>query len=239
MSSKNVTNRIISYIAQNISEGTWKTGERIASENEICQALNVGRMSVRNALQHFIALGVLESRQGKGTFLLRNDVSALFGESHVNETLVKSPETIADMKHLLQFRALLEPEICEVVAPTMPEEVISHLEALLALMQRAIADTNAFVNADMEFHITICRSYGNPIVDTIMEEIERSKLDSYTMLNHTVGSYGGLYYHSLLLDAFKKHDGKRARSVMREHLEHSIGDLDLGAEPEKYESKLS
>ena len=94
-------------------------------------------------------------------------------------------------------------------------------------MQKAISDTNAFVNADMEFHMTICEGFGNPIVCAIMEDIERKKLDSYTLLNHTVGSYGGIYYHSLLLDAFKKHDGKRARSIMREHLQHTIGDLDL------------
>ena len=96
-------------------------------------------------------------------------------------------------------------------------------------MQRAIKDTNAFVNADMEFHLAICKALRNPILNSIMEELMRQRLSSYQQLNQVVGSYGGIYYHSLIIDALKKHNGKHAYNVMKEHLEHSIDDLSLEA----------
>ena len=42
------------------------------------------------------------------------------------------------------------------------------------------------------------------------------------MLILSNGYYGGIYYHGILLDAFRKHDGKRARIMMEEHLQHAI-----------------
>ena len=76
MREKNVTNRVIAYVNENIQSGNWKVGDKLPSEHEICNTLDVSRISVRSALQHFIALGVLRSVQGKGTFLINDDTSA-------------------------------------------------------------------------------------------------------------------------------------------------------------------
>ena len=83
MREKNVTNRVIAYVNENIQSGNWKVGDKLPSEHEICNTLDVSRISVRSALQHFIALGVLRSVQGKGTFLINDDTSA-FAVAGVN-----------------------------------------------------------------------------------------------------------------------------------------------------------
>ena len=225
MKEKNVTNKIIAYITDNIQDGTWKIGDKLPSENEICRTMGVSRISVRSALQQFTALGILKSSQGKGTFLINNDVSAFAPLTHMEEKDAAQPDNIRQMKYLLEFREMIEPEICARVAKIADQKLLDKLEALLELMQRAIKDTNAFVNADMEFHMTICEALGNPITNSIMSEVGRSRLNSYIHLNETVGSYGGIYYHALLLDALRKKNSKRAYSIMKEHLEHSIGDL--------------
>jgi GntR family transcriptional repressor for pyruvate dehydrogenase complex len=233
MKNQSVTNRIIASITQKIKDGEWKKGDRISSENELCQELSASRVSVRGALQHFIALGILKSYRGKGTFVINDDISAFEGTpdnhpgSPLNEISLKTPQTISEMKDLLRFRSLIEPEVCAAVAPTASAALIHHLEQLLSLMNRAIKDTNAFVNADMEFHMAICHAINNPILDSIMDEVARQHLNNYLDLNKTVGSYGGIYYHTLILDALKKHDAKRARHIMKEHLDNSIGDLYL------------
>jgi GntR family transcriptional repressor for pyruvate dehydrogenase complex len=231
MSEKQVTNKIIAYITKNIQDGTWQLGSKIPSEKAFCEALGVSRISVRSAIQQFIALGILESHQGKGTFIINNDASAFTGtaSSGAVTASVKTPETVEEMRDLLKFRALIEPEVCAEVAPSASPELVAKLEALLAVMQRAIKDTNAFVNADMEFHLAICKALRNPILNSIMEELMRQRLSSYQQLNQVVGSYGGIYYHSLIIDALKKHNGKHAYNVMKEHLEHSIDDLSLEA----------
>ena len=64
-----VTGKIAHYIRKNIRNGNWTVGEKIPSENQLCEELGVSRVSVRSALQQFIALGILESVHGKGTFV--------------------------------------------------------------------------------------------------------------------------------------------------------------------------
>ena len=52
----------------------------------------------------------------------------------------------------------------------------------------------------------------------------KSRLGKMLILSN--GYYGGIYYHGILLDAFRKHDGKRARVMMEEHLQHGLYDLE-------------
>ena len=59
-----------SYLKEQIDSGAWKAGEKIPSENTLTKELGVSRASVRDAIRYFAGQGVLESRHGKGTFLL-------------------------------------------------------------------------------------------------------------------------------------------------------------------------
>lgn len=226
----NVTNRIMAYIAKNIQKKNWTVGEKIPSENEICKTLGVSRVSVRRALQQFIALGILESSQGKGTFLKNDDMSAFSDPTVVNEEIAERPESLIEMTDLLEFRLIIEPEVCAKVAADASLELITRLEELLEQMQKSIKDTDEFVRADMKFHLAICEAVGNPIMTSVMVDIGSKKQELYKHLNHVVGSYGGIYYHTLILDALRKHDQKRAYNIMKEHLEHSIGDLAIDFE---------
>lgn len=225
----NVTSRIIAYIKNNIKKGTWQVGDKLPSENEMCRLLNVSRISVRSALQQFIALGILESMHGKGTFLISNDLS-VFGDEDSGISLMKTPESIADMKYLLEFRSLMEPEICSAVTAKATPELIERLIVDLDRMRESVGDSAAFIQADMDFHFELSMATENPVTVAIMSEILGNKKESYQMLNHTVGYYGGIYYHTLLLDAIKRKDTKSARNLMLEHLQHSIGDLELEEE---------
>ncbi len=227
----NVTSRIIAYIKQNIQKGTWEVGDKLPSENEICKLLDVSRVSVRSALQHFITLGILKSVHGKGTFLVSNDL-LVFGDGEENEK-GESTESITAMKHLLEFRSLIEPEICNMVVEKATPEMIDKMAKTLEIMRESVGNRNAFIQADMDFHLELCMATENPLVISIMSMVLGNKKESYQMLNHTVGYYGGIYYHTLLLEATKKRDAKQARNLMLEHLQHSIGDLSL--QEEKYQ----
>src|SRR5690242_20807564 len=56
---------LISYVVH----GTWKTGDRIPPERELCQQLGIARTSLREALKAMELIGMLESRVGDGTFV--------------------------------------------------------------------------------------------------------------------------------------------------------------------------
>lgn len=218
-----VTAKICRYICENIQMGVWVVGQKIPGENQLCAKLNVSRVSVRNALQQFIALGILESIRGKGTYLISDDLS-MFLPVPGSET--KSLEQVQTMKYILEFRCHIEPDICGQVAKNASPELIARLSALLNTMQTSVGKSLDFVQADVEFHMEICRACNNPITISIMNEIFQRRADLGHMVNLATGYYGGVYYHSIILDAIKKHDEKHARALMLEHLQRGILDID-------------
>src|ERR1700755_2426354 len=56
---------LISYVVN----GTWKAGDRIPPERELCQQLGIARTSLREALKAMELIGMLDSRVGDGTFV--------------------------------------------------------------------------------------------------------------------------------------------------------------------------
>jgi GntR family transcriptional regulator, transcriptional repressor for pyruvate dehydrogenase complex len=66
---KTLSDKIVDQIKECIISGEWKPGERIPSENDLTKQLNVSRISVRDAIQRLIGMGVLKVRVGEGTFV--------------------------------------------------------------------------------------------------------------------------------------------------------------------------
>lgn len=221
--TKNVTSRVVNYMKKNIRDGIWPVGGKIPSENELCRELGVSRISVRSALQQFIALHILQSQHGKGTFVLSDDLS-VFGYG------LPSDKNFSDMKQMLEFRLLIEPEVCSIVAQQITPETLEKLSFYLEKMKAEIGHGENFVHSDMDFHQEICNVMNNTVLKTVMSDILKQKSERHVQLNNAVGYYGGIYYHTLLLDALQKHDGKRARSIMREHLQKGIEDLEIDNE---------
>ena len=63
--------QVTSALAQYVADASLKTGDRLPAERELMAALAVGRSTIREAIRHFQALGVIETRKGSGTYLLR------------------------------------------------------------------------------------------------------------------------------------------------------------------------
>lgn len=217
-----VTSKIVRYICKNIESGVWMVGDKISSENQLCKELGVSRISVRSAIQQLNALGIMESVRGKGTFLISDDLS-IFSLETVGK--IENKESLQSMRYMLEFREMIEPDICGKAAANATPELVAQLEKLLDTMRNCVGKNEPFVEADMDFHLEICRTSENPFIVRVMSDIFRKRTDLGQMLNLANGYYGGIYYHGLLLDAFKKRDGKKARALMAEHLQRGIEDL--------------
>ena len=219
-----VTAGIVRYLRKNIRDGVWKPGDRIPSENELCAILDVSRVSVRSALRQMIALGILKSIRGKGTYLLSNDLS-VFGDMETLSYGDSDDDLLTEVRQVLEFRMFLEPLVCAEAARRAGTDALERLAGLLEKMQKTIGRSIEFVTADMEFHMEIAKTVGNPLLIKILSELMGQKADAYTRLNRAVGYYGGIYYHTLILDALIKKDPKRAEALMTEHLQRSLEEI--------------
>lgn len=212
----NITHQVIAYLKENIENMSWKAGTKIPSENMLTEILGVSRASVRVAIQQFIAIGVLESVHGKGTFVKTNDMNAFV--NNVNSSVTH--DDCKDINKVLEFRKIVEPECCYLAAKRASEENIENMRQYLELMrQSAGRDTETFVRVDMQFHIELCKASGNPLILKCLSEVFDQTVMNHKQINQVFGSSDSIYYHTLLLRAMEEKDEKAARKLMVKHLE--------------------
>lgn len=212
---KNITNQIVNYIRENIENGVWGVGEKIASEHELSATLNVSRASVRFAIQQWIALGVLESIQGKGTYVqmlpfeeIEKRLSNFYSNSEVNE--------------LLEFRRVIEVETCRQVAKKITPAALNKLELYLKNMRDNPDKSDIFIASDIKFHREILKAMGNRLILQSLDCVSAEMKKQQIIFNTTKGVKSAVIYHSQILEALKNGDGNRAAEVMAEHIDTLI-----------------
>ena len=207
----NVTEQVIEYLKTNIQRGVWKPGEKIASENELTNILSVSRASVRHAIQQLIAVGVLESYQGKGTFVKSMPIDFInenFDHLYVN----------AEILQLMEFRQIIEVASCKLAAERITEEGLRNLEFYYSKMKQAPKFSGEFIRNDMEFHMEILRATKNNLVIRSMEHVIQEVEKQQELYNTEAGVKRAIRYHGEILEALRRSDGERAAEVMVAHL---------------------
>lgn len=228
ISHSNITEQIVEYFKENIISGNWSTGEKIPSENQLRETLGVSRASIRTAIQHFVGIGVLESRQGKGTFLLDDQIEErLGGEDKI------TAEDCKNIEKVLEFRKIVESGTCYLAAKYKKPQLIEELRGYLQEMHENEGKREAFVTADIKFHEAISRACENPLLEKTLSKVFEETRKNHNQMNQLFGYHDGLYYHTLILKAIEKGDSDRAREIMYEHLQNAINKVMDGENTQK------
>ncbi len=67
--TESLRSQVYVQLKSKLMEGVWKIGEKMPSENELCESFGVSRVTVRAALQQLGILGLVETKHGGGTFV--------------------------------------------------------------------------------------------------------------------------------------------------------------------------
>ncbi|MCD7895190.1 MAG: FCD domain-containing protein [Planctomycetaceae bacterium] len=212
--------KVIDYLKRNIANTTWRIGDKIPSEHELTREIGVSRASIRMAIQQFIALGIMESHHGKGTFIVSSNLNPI----------ATNPNSISeiqcrDIKKVLEFRAILEPEAAFLAVGNADDRVVANLKRHLDDLVGSIGDSEEFVRHDMLFHLEISRASDNPLVEKSLRDVFAETLHNHKQINDIFGFKDGVYYHSLIHKAFESRDPNLARNLMAEHLNQALDQL--------------
>lgn len=146
-----------------IASGKLKEGDKLPSENDMAAMFGVSRLTVRLAIQKLNAMGVLETRQGSGTYVKHfsfekylADASLLFEES-------------GDMEDICEFRRMLEPKCAELAVKNASKAEVDELFVLSEKYKRVWQDRSIprddwfkiVADADLAIHEHICRMSHN------------------------------------------------------------------------------
>lgn len=200
--------------------GTWKPGEKLPSENDLCKSLGVSRVTVRAAIQQLEILGLIETRHGGGNFVKEyspaNAIDTFHPPLRINEN--------QDIITVLEYRKIIEKGTIGLVAEKITAEEIAQLEENYALMV-SFSDKNQpqkQAEIDHLFHSQLAQIAGNPIVIKVYEIINVILASTMVEIVQLLGTDMGLHYHRVLIDALKAGDKARCESMMEEHIEQTI-----------------
>lgn len=148
--------QVIHQLCQSIANGEYPIGSRLPPEPELMQAFRVGRSTVREAIRALAHAGLLQVRQGRGTYVRAHP--------HERETLTDILRR-AHIVEVYEVRRALEPESARLAAQRRTPAHLERLHTLLHQRERCRIqnDQQGFLEADISFHITIAEAAGNSV----------------------------------------------------------------------------
>ena len=213
------TSRLYEQIVQQIEEsilgGALKPGDQLPAERELAQQFGVSRTAVREAVKCLCEKGLLEAFSGKGTFVT-NSTSQAIRQSLDLMTRIGQPE---GFMHLVELRQILEPEIAALAATRMDDQLLTTMREAVATMDKHLHDADAYIEADLDFHLAMAEAAGNPLVlsllDSIVDLLRELRLRIFRVDG---GPERGQFHHKRILEAIERGSPQAARELMRAHL---------------------
>ncbi len=211
-------NKVYEVVAQQIErliQEKLKPGDKLPSEREMAELLQVSRSSIRDAIRGLELMGLVEPRQGAGTIVRERSA-----ESSVNafaSALRRRHELVSE---LLDFRKMLEPPLAARAATHASPDEISEMEEILQRQEGKVSRGEAAIDEDAELHYSIALASGNSVVlkvlDILMDLLRDTRERSLQVPGRQQKSLAG---HRRIIAAIKRRDAEAAKSAMRRHIE--------------------
>ncbi len=204
-----------------IVSGELASGDSIPSERVLMEKFGVGRPAVREALQALANKGVITISQGERSRV--NELTATIALDQVDEIakLLLSAEP-SNLEHLKQVRKILEAGTVRIAAENSTDDDVQRLREIIEVQRGQVKDSKGFIQADIDFHVTIARMTKNPLLQSVTHAMLTWLFEYYTPLLHWSGrEKTTLLEHEKLVDHLAAHDSDSAASLMRDHLGRS------------------
>jgi GntR family transcriptional repressor for pyruvate dehydrogenase complex len=206
--------KIVDLIREMILDGRLAVGDKLPPERALARQFGVSRNCVRQAVQALAERGILESRQGDGTYVRAPDESVL--TENLAQAMAMHAELLED---IWEFRFLIEPQIAFLAAKSITREEIDRLKVLVFDQQKSMLAGSPDPELDVAFHRAIVKAARNKVVLKMMEMVNEvlneSRVDLLQSHARTKASVTG---HLKLIDALERNDPDAACHAMREHL---------------------
>jgi DNA-binding FadR family transcriptional regulator len=214
------TDEVINSIKRMILEGAFRPGDRLPVEKELAESLGVSRGSLREGISALSILGVVNTRQGDGTYVTDLDVGQLLAPLG----FVVDLEGRGDARHVHAVRRLLECEAARLAAGRITDSALAEARALLdeatRIMSQAPQDHERIIEIDIQFHRIIAAHTGNPVLVGLIEAFAgRTVRGRLWRSLHEEGADRRTHEeHLAIWKALAAHDPERARIRMANHL---------------------
>jgi GntR family transcriptional repressor for pyruvate dehydrogenase complex len=228
--------QIVQQIEDSILSGALKAGEQLPSERELATRFAVSRTAVREAVRALSEKGLVEAYTGRGTFVT-DGTSRVIRQSLDRMIKIGQPE---GSTQLVELREIFEPEISALAALRVEEQHLVSMRDAIAIMDRNISKPEAFIEADLDFHLALAEAAGNPIVLSLLDSIvELLREQRMRIFSTGGGPVRGQEHHKKILKAIEKRNPSLARNSMRAHLQQVREDSIVASAMDKSHSSAA
>lgn len=203
---------IAQQLKEKIADGTFAPGQKLPSEAQLCRIFAASRLSVRSALGRLSAQGLVQTYQGRGSFVCQSpqkpDGAQLFGARYISRT------------DFFELRRILETEIAGLAAQRAGRDTITRLRELSFQMQQGKTQAE-MAEADEQFHLLLAQAAQN---DAITGVFQMLRPYFHTMMEQNVAVLGsdGCTAHLKIVAAIESRNSALARQQMYEHLNRTM-----------------
>ena len=222
--TKKIYQRINEQIQEMILSGDLKMGDRLPAERQLAEQLGVSRNSIRESLRSLEILGLVESRQGEGNFIIDEIDESFFEPLSILFKLHNG-----SFRDILEIRLVLEVEAAGLAAERISEDGATLLYDLCEELKTCTNEERS-VEIDKEIHYHIAKATNNYLFIMFLEGISliltKHIKDARQVILAAMHERGILLtIHTNVVEAILKRDQEKAKKRMREHFEAVIASL--------------
>lgn len=212
--------QIVELFKQALAAGRFKIGDKLPPERELAEMLGTGRSSLREAISILSAYGIVEARQGEGTFITDKFIDSVF--DFLGFTNVASEQNFRD---LLRLREVFEVGSVDMVCQNISPADLTLLEQYIERFNQAI-DPGEKAVYDLKFHETLIDCTQNLIFIRIYKMLLKL---IYSLINNLLPHHdvqaAVTTDHREILEAVRARSATRARKAIARHLANISGFL--------------
>ncbi|WAB97184.1 MULTISPECIES: FadR/GntR family transcriptional regulator [Pseudomonas] len=211
LAKRSLVELAVERMRERILQGDWRVGQRLPTEPELALELGISRNTVREAMRVLAFSGLVEIRQGDGSYL-RTCLDPLQAVQAMSRcTLEQARET----------RHILETEAIGLAALRRTDDDLRALRiALQGSAEHFHGDVDAYVSCDLAFHQRLIDAAHNPALSELYRYFSGVVAAALQHNMATVPRCQATFdLHGQILDAIEQRDPERAKSLSRTLIE--------------------
>ncbi len=201
-----ISNKILKQITQLIKSGELKPGDKLPPERQMAELMGVSRPALKQTISILEAMGIVESRQGDGNYILP------YQNKIFNPIILSFYAERGNMEDILEVRYILEVQNARIAAKKRTDQQLKELYDFLENMKGYKTLEERMV-LNSEFHLMLIKIGGNPLLINFYESIIDLIAEQITSTD------GSNFYesHKEIVDLIKEQNAKEAEKAMHKH----------------------
>jgi DNA-binding FadR family transcriptional regulator len=218
---------VLEALAGYVSQAGLGVGDRLPSERELAEQLEVSRNTVREAVKRWEAIGVVQRRAGAGTFLT-SEIKP--GDTYFSYAVQNDVE---HMLHSVELRRILETDACALAAQRATKDDIKKIRHCIEEIEQCYERAEVGGKQDWNFHCSIYRATHNPMFEQLVDGLYAAFHAFLDAPEEHQLALSSVKEHRALFEAIAAGDSSLARSICHDILDVIEHDMRQLAEDSK------